>query len=652
MSIVRTTGGNAAGGGASGAAGDHGDLGTGRRPRSRRAPVDPRLWRRVAPVRVWLASSVAIGLGLTGCLVAQAVFLADLLAGLFRRPVGLHDVLADLVGLLAATLVRSLLLSLGATAGAGAANRVRGSLRRDALRAVLGRGQVWLAGQRTGELAVTLGRGLDALDTYVADYLPRLVLAGLAPLVLLGVIGALDWVSLLVLVAALGVVPVFMVLVGKLTEERVARRWSALGALGAHFLDTVQGLPVLRAYGRARRQEAQIAAVTDDLRRTTLAVLREAFLSALVLETLAAVGTALVAVPLALRLIGGHMTLAPALTVLILTPEVFLPLRRASADFHGATEGLSAFDRIVEVLGAGAALPGGTDATASGPGDAAPWAAAATTTLPGPRADRVHGGGGAGSGSLHAPLVVSGLCVQYPDRELRALEGVDLRVAPGERVAVVGPSGAGKSSLLGALVGLVPASAGSIALGGLVQGDADPEAWRACFAFLPQRPWLSSASLRENLRLGEEDASGAAVEDVRLARALSLADLADLVARLPEGLDTPLGEGGARLSAGERQRVGLARAMCRTAATVVLLDEPTSHLDASSEERVVANLDRWLAGRSLVVASHRPRLLELADRVVTLDAGRLRARTGPATPLGRQGGDGAFGRSVRVQAAP
>ncbi len=612
-------------------------------------------------MRLWLAWSVAVGLGLTGCLVAQALFLADLLARLFRQPVvGLHGVLVDLVGLVAATLVRSLLLSLGATAGAGAANRVRGQLRRDALGAVLGRGPVWLAGQRSGELAVTLGRGLDALDAYVADYLPRLVLAGLAPLVLLGVIGALDWVSLLVLVAALGVVPVFMVLVGKLTEERVARRWSALGALGAHFLDTVQGLPVLRAYGRARRQEAQIAAVTDDLRRTTLAVLREAFLSALVLETLAAVGTALVAVPLALRLIDGHMTLAPALTVLILTPEVFLPLRRASADFHSATEGLSALDRVFEVLGdddstlpvaggaalpvaGGAALPVAGGAALSGAEGAAPSR---------PRADRVHEDGGGAPGSLRGPLVVSGLCVQYPDRERRALDGVDLLVAPGERVAVVGASGAGKSSLLGALLGLVPASAGSIALGGLVQGDADPEAWRSCFAYLPQRPWLSSASLRDNLRLGEEEAPDAAVEDARLAEVLSLADLAGLVARLPEGLDTPLDEGGARLSAGERQRVGLARAMRRTAATVILLDEPTSHLDASSEERVVASLDRWLGGRILVVASHRPRLLELADRVVTLDGGRLVARTRPVTPRGRQSGEGAAGRSVRVQVAP
>jgi ATP-binding cassette subfamily C protein CydD len=598
--------------------------------------VDPRLWRRVALVRVWLASSVAVGLGLTGCLVGQAVFLGDLLARLFSRPVGVHDVLVDLVGLGLATLVRSVLLSAGATAGAGAANRVRGQFRRDALRAVLERGPVWLAGERTGELAVTLGRGLDALDAYVADYLPRLVLAGLAPLVLLGVIGALDWLSLLILLAALGAVPVFMVLVGKLTDQRVARRWAALGALGAHFLDTVQGLPVLRAYGRARRQEAQIAAVTDDLRRTTLEVLREAFLSALVLETLAAVGTALVAVPLALRLIGGHMTLAPALTVLVLTPEVFLPLRRASADFHAATEGLSACDRVFEVLGGGASATPGTAAAAP----------------PGPHADRVGHDGSGDADPAGGRLVASGLWVRYPDRDRPALDRIDLVVAPGERVAVVGPSGAGKSSLLGALLGLVPLAGGSITLGGLSQGDVDPERWRAGFAYLPQRPRLFSASLRENLRLGQPAAPDDA-DDAGLAEALSVAQLTDLVARLPDGLDAPLGEGGGRLSVGERQRVGLARALCRPGAAVVVLDEPTAHLDATTEARVVAGLDRWLAGRSLVVASHRQRLLELADRVVTLEGGRVVTWT-PTAPESRcpTGVGLAAGRARSEQAAP
>ena len=593
--------------------------------RPRRAPVDVRLWRRVALVRVWLASSVAVGLGLTGCLVAQAVFLGNLLARLFSRPADVHDVLVDIVGLGAATLVRSVLLWASSTAGAVAANRVRGQLRRDALRAVLERGSVWLAGERTGELAVTLGRGLDALDAYVADYLPRVVLAAFSPLVLLAVIGFMDWLSMVIVLAALGAVPLLMVLVGKLTEQRVAQRWAALATLGAHFLDTVEGLPVLRAYGRARRQETQIATVTDDLRRTTLAVLRQAFLSALVLETLAAVGTALVAVPLALRLLGGHMTLAPALTVLILTPEVFLPLRRASADFHAATEGLSAWDRVFEVLG--------TD----------------TEDPVEPHGAPVGGERGAAPGRPGGGLGVTGLRVRYPDRQRCALEGVEVAVAAGQRVAVVGPSGAGKSSLLGALLGLVPISAGSITFEGLSQHDVDPERWRTWFAYLPQRPRLFSASLRDNLRLGLPPAPDDADDD-QLAEALSVAQLTELVARLPDGLSTPLGEGGGRLSAGERQRVGLARALCRPEARVVILDEPTAHLDASTEAQVVAGLDRWLAGRSLIVASHRPRLLELADRIVTLDGGLMATDLHAVAEARRPTGPGAAGR--REQAVP
>lgn len=557
--------------------------------------------------RPWLIVAAAVGAGLTASLVAQAVFLGDLLARLFQPPVTLHDVSLDLLGLAAATVARSALTTTGATAGVIAANRARGRLRHDALVAVLRRGPAWLAGERTGELAVTLGRGLDSLDAYVGDYLPRFVLAGLSPLLLLAVIGILDWLSLVILLADLSVVPLFMMLIGRLTDQRVARRWAALTSLGAHFLDTVQGLATLRAYGRARRQESQIEEVTNDLRRTTLAVLRETFLSALVLETLAAVGTALVAVPLALRLIGGHISLAHALTILLLTPEVFLPLRRASADFHAASEGLSASDRVFELLGAAdASAPAGSGAAGvAGPGSGA--AELPTCTVLG-------------------PLLVAGLTVVYPDRGSPALSGVELEVAPGERVAVIGPSGAGKSSLLGAIVGLTPMTAGSITLDGHSQRHADPEWWRSQFAYLPQRPRLFSGTLMDNLRLGSP-LPPSPTRDEELAAALSVAQLEALVARLPGGLTAEIGEGGERLSTGERQRVALARALWRPGPMIVVLDEPTAHLDAATESRIVTGLDQWLGERSLVVASHRDRLLELVDRVITLDPGRRRVST-------------------------
>jgi len=570
--------------------------------RARRPPLDRRLWDRARPVRTWTALSVAIGVGLLGCLVVQAFLLGHLLAGLFGRPVNLSHLMPLLVGLFLATLARSLLLATASVTGARAANAVRGQLRRDGTAAVLERGPAWLAGERAGELAVTLGRGLDALDVYVGEYLPRLVLAVLSPLVLLGVIGLVDWLSAVILLAALGVVPVFMVLIGRLTEQRLARRWQALSTLGAQFLDVVEGLATLRAFGRARRQETQIAEVADELRRTTLAVLKEAFLSALVLETLAAVGTALVAVPLALRLLAGHMTLAPALTVLVLTPEVFLPLRRASVDFHAAAEGFSAMDRVFEIL-----------EPATGPDTRLPALGVPALGVP---ALGVPASGSAARAP--ASLVLAAVSVRYEARGGAALDHVDLQVAPGERVALIGPSGAGKSSLLGALLGLVPLGSGTISLGGVALADADPHWWRSQFAYVPQRPHLFAGTLEENLRLGDIDPTSG-----ELAAALGAAQLAALVASLPDGLATNVGEQGRRLSTGERQRVALARALLRHEAQILLLDEPTAHADPATEAALVAALDELLGERSLVVATHRGALLGLVDRVVGIGDGRL-----------------------------
>jgi len=561
---------------------------------------------RLQEVRVWLAASVGLGLILTGCVAVQAVLLGDVLARLLHPPANLHSIVSELVGLVAVTALRSVVLAASAPAGQVAANRVRGRLRRDGLAAVLDRGPAWLAGERSGELAVTLGTGLERLDAYVGDYLPRLVLAVLAPVVLLGVIGDLDWLSLIVVLVALALVPVFMILIGRLTEERVARRWLALTALGSHFLDTVEGLATLRAYGRAHRQKDQIAEVTDEVRRTTLSVLREAFLSALVLETLAALGTALVAVPLAIRLIDGHVTLAPALSVLVLTPEVFLPLRRASADFHASAEGLSATDRVMDIL---------EPAAKSNVQEAEPHANESVVkterTADGPTASRAMAG----------ELRLRGVRVAYPGRPGDVLCGIDLDIEPGERVAIVGPSGAGKSTLLGAVLGLVPLSGGSIALGDRSQAETGADAWMESFASVPQSPHLFTGNLEQNLYLGSSatpSSRGASLE-----HALEVARLVPVLDGLPGGLKGDLGEAGERLSAGERQRVAIARALLRCEAQVLVLDEPSAHLDATTESELADRLEEALGGRTLLFASHRRRMLELADRVVTIARGRV-----------------------------
>jgi len=561
-----------------------------------------------------IGAAAALGVVTTGVLALQAVLLSRALAALFHRPVQAGVVLSALELFVAVTALRAILLALGTLAGTHAANRVRGELRREALAGALARGPAWLSGERAGELAVTFGRGLDALDTYVGDYLPRLALAVLGPATLLAVIAGLDWLSAVILVVALATVPVFMVLIGRLTQARVQERWQSLSALGAHFLDAVEGLATLRAFGRARRQLAQIAEVTDELRRTTLAVLRETFLSALVLETLAAIGTALVAVPLALRLLAGEVHLAPALAVLMLTPEVFLPLRQASADFHAASEGLSAADRVFAVL------PTPPDAVLASAARPRPAARGAEGT---PRLREEVGPPCASRWEPHevlasagaAGLVLREVSVGYDGTRPPVLEGVTLVLGQGERVGLVGPSGSGKSTVLAAVLGFAPLLAGSVALDGVELAATEPEVWRANFAVVPQRPSLFAGSLAANLALGDGEPGPGA-----MAEALEVAQLTTLMSQLGSRRVDQLGEGGSRLSAGERQRVALARALLRPRRTVLVLDEPTAHLDRATESHVLAALRSCVAGRTLLVATHSEAVLSLVDRVIELEA--------------------------------
>jgi ATP-binding cassette subfamily C protein CydD len=562
---------------------------------------DPRLRARVVSARGPLAVAVAAGLGQTACLVAQAVLLGDLVAQAFRGPEAVGHLAPALVALVGVSALRAGLGVLGPWWGARAAEGVRVGLRRDGLLAALRLGPGWLAEERRGELAVRLGPGLDALDTAVADALPRAVLAVASPLVLLGAIGWLNWLSMVTVVVVLAIVPLFLGLVGRLSAARVRRRSDALGRLGAHFLDVLEGLATLRAFGRAARQEGELARVSDELRRATLSVLRQAFLSGLVLETMAAVGTALVAVPLGLELLDGRALLAPSLAVLVLTPEVFGPIRRASADFHASSEGLAAAKRVLDVVDS-------ADARESGASPAGVGAGLAPTPVAAPAARRTEG------------LVAQGLTVHRPGRDAPVLREVALALRPGERVALVGPSGAGKSSLLEAVVGLLPPSAGELSLQGVPRAEAPPGWWAAQVAYLPQRPQLFSGSLRDNLELGAPP--GGLPEDL-VAAAIRVAQL-DEVAVALGGWDGPIGEGGARLSAGERQRVALARALCRGSASLVVLDEPTAHLDSATEARLLDALDGWLGERALLVATHRPEVLTLVERVLVVADGQVR----------------------------
>ena len=331
---------------------------------SNRGPVDPRLLRYAGAARGYLVATVALGLAGTVLILAQAGLLAHALATAARG-----DVAATLAGTLTALLIvvaaRAAVNYGGEITALRAAATVKSQLRRALTARALRLGPGWLGGQRAGEIATLSTRGLDGLDTYFARYLPQLVLGVLVPIAVVVRVAAADWISAVIIAVTLPLIPFFAVLVGWHTKAQTRKQWRLLAILGGHFLDVVEGLPTLKVFGRARAQEEVVAKVTDDYRKTTMATLRVAFLSALVLELAAAVATALVAVEVGLRLLYGHIGYETALLVLLLTPEAFLPLRAVGAQFHASMEGAAAAGRVFEILDT--PVPGGRTAGRGGP---------------------------------------------------------------------------------------------------------------------------------------------------------------------------------------------------------------------------------------------------------------------------------------------
>ncbi|MFJ2745111.1 thiol reductant ABC exporter subunit CydD [Streptomyces sp. NPDC087440] len=541
--------------------------------------VERRLMSELPLLRRHMLVSSVLALVGGGLVVAQAAMLANILADGFAGygvDVAAVAVPAAVMGARALVAwVRGVLAQRAAAEAKRALrDRVTGSLRRTH--------PLRLAGGRHGETATLLTRGLDALDPYVVGHLPTKAAVTVVPVVVLAWLAWTDWASALVVLVTLPLLPVFGALVGMHTAQRTAKQWQLLSRLGGHFLDVVAGLPTLRAFGRERHQVGVVREMAEAHRRATMRTLRVAFLSSLVLETVATLSVALVAVPVGLRLLGGEVELYVALTVLFLAPEAYLPLRAAGAAFHDSAEGLGVAAKVFAVL----------DAEGAG---------GAEGTLP------VPGGG-------RVALSLEGVSVRYPGREVPALEGVSLTVRAGERVALVGPSGAGKSTLLALLLGFVEPAEGRVAVGGVDLADLDAEAWRERVAWVPQRPHLFAGTVAENIRLGRP---GASPEEVRAAARAAHAE--GFVAELPRGYDTVLGEGGAGLSAGQRQRIALARAFLKDA-PVLLLDEPTAHLDVGSEREVVRAMGELLRGRTVVVVAHRAGALPQMDRVVGVGA--------------------------------
>jgi thiol reductant ABC exporter CydD subunit len=542
-------------------------------------PVDPRLLHRARASIAYLGVCVAIGVVTAVLVVTQASLLAHGIAAAFIGGADFADLRSTMVVLALVIAGRAVTAWLTEGAAHRASARVKSQLRGQLLAHAVRLGPRWLAGRRTAELATLATRGVDALDVYFSRYLPQLVLAVVVPIAVLVRMFPADVLAAVTVVLTLPLIPVFTVLIGMAAQARSRRRWRALAHLANHFLDVIAGLSTLKIFGRAKAQAGHIRRVTDEYRRETMATLRIAFMSSLVLELLASIAVALVAVGVGLRLVEGTLDLETGLLVLILAPEAYLPLRHLGTHYHASAEGLAAAEDVFSVLESPVPPTGGR------------------TDLPDLR---------------RAELRVEALTVRHADRDESAPDGLDFVLRPGELVGIAGPSGSGKTTLLHVLLGLIQPDEGRIVMA-VAQGqevdlaELDPQTWRRQVSWVAQDPYVVPGSLADNVRLGAPDASNHAVAD-----ALREAGLDELP------LDTWVGERGAGLSAGQRRRMALARALVRNS-PLLLLDEPTAGLDPATEEAVLATVrSRADDGYLVLVVAHRPSVLAAADRVVQL----------------------------------
>lgn len=579
--------------------------------------LDKRLLRQAHLTRGALLLTVLLGFAAGVLTVLQARFVSLTVAGVFLDGHSLAQVSGLLRLLLGVILLRAGLAWGSEVSAHAVAGRVKSSLRAQAFDRLLQLGPAYTRGERSGELASTLTEGIEALDAYFSQYLPQLALAALVPLTILALVFPLDPVSGVVLLLTAPLIPIFMVLIGNLAAGLTRRQWRSLSRMSAYFLDLLQGLATLKALGRSRAQVQVLGQVSDNFRRTTLGVLRVTFLSALVLELVATLSTAVVAVQVGLRLLYGWLSFEQAFFVLLLAPEFYQPLRTLGARFHAGMAGLAAAQRIFQILEHDAPELSSVQGTASKPEARAVKDSHGLDKLDqrweaGPDNLDQRSAGRSAQPTLH----LIDLHYAYAD-DRPALRGLSLTIEPGQKVALVGPSGGGKSTVAALLLGFIRPQSGGIILEGRPLDDFDLSAWRDQIAWVPQNPYLFHDTVEANLRIARPESTRAEIE-----AAARLAHADSFIQSLPDGYATVIGERGARLSGGQAQRIALARAFLKNA-PFLILDEPTANLDPQNEAQLGEALDRLLAGRTALIIAHRLNTVARADRIYVLSEGRV-----------------------------
>ena len=552
---------------------------------------DKRLAHEAKPVWGYLMLTVGLSIGIALLAVAQAWFFSRVVAEVFLEGATLSSVWNFLMIILGIMVLRAGVQWVSETSAHEAAFRIKINLRKRLMSHIVSLGPVKARGERAGELITTVVDGIESLEDYFSKYLPQLLLSAVIPLLIIAFVFPQDWKSGLILLLTGPLIPVFMILIGKLAEKKSLQQFQSLSWMSAHFLDILRGLTTLKVFGRAKDQTRVIGRVSDSFRKTTLSVLRIAFLSALVLEFLATMSTALVAVTIGLRLVYGTLSFSTGLFLLLLAPEFYTPLRTLGLNFHAGLSGMNAATRIFEILD--------------------------TPLMSGDKTMKENENWRRLDLSSSFKISCQHVGLTYQAGEIPALKDINLSFAFGERVALVGPSGAGKTSLAEILLGFVEPSNGDVFVNGEPLKTISLEYWREMIAYIPQKPYLFAGSIADNIHFGRPSAT---IEEVKNAAREGLAH--EFISALPDGYNTLLGEAGTRLSGGQAQRVAIARTILKDA-PLLILDEVTSSLDPASEYAVQEALRRLMQGKTAFIIAHRLSTVRQMDRIVVLDKGQI-----------------------------
>ena len=549
-------------------------------------PSDRRLLKQESRATVFLVLATLAGTVGAAAVIALAYFLSEVVSRVFLRQQTLSDVLPVLYLMLALLLVRGSAIWGREIFAQHSASVLKSDLRGRLSSHLFLLGPLYTRAERSGELVNTIVEGVESLDPYIGLYLPTKFLAVVVPTLVFIAVLVLDPWSTLVLLVAAPMMLLILALIGGRAKEITERRFLEMSWMSAFFLDILQGLPTLKMFGREGEQAENIREISNHYGSTTMEILHTAFQSSLVMEWAATAATAMVALEVSLRLMSGNLTFTVALTILLLTPEFFLPIRQYALRFHAGTAGQAAAVRIYAILDT---QPRGRE-----------------------QAQRVR----EGQIPQRLDICFDKVCFAYEDGERQALKDFSLVLPQGQTVALVGPTGAGKTTVSQLLLRFAIPDSGRIMIGDVPLERIDAGAWRAMVAWVPQIPHLFQGTIADNIRLARPDASW---ED--LVSASEAADAHDFISGLPLGYDTPVGERGARLSGGQQQRIAIARAFLKDG-PILILDEPTAHLDKESADSIEAALARLAEGRTVLIIAHRMAIVIGAERIVVLDEGR------------------------------